>query len=259
VFFFLIKKAFFDGWDNLETLVITNLIFFVTGIALIWPLLVFLKPTSPVFFIVLGIITIFWIMLLGLVSALMLILVDYRRVLWTDVPRLFRETWKQCLFFGVAAVSFVIISLFGIVYYASSKVLLGLAASVLLFWILIGVYLTTFWYFPVRNRFQGSFVKLAKKCTLLMLDNFLLSLYLGLIMVPLFLILWPITAFTAFGPSAIQLYLNCALRLLLYKYDWLEENPDARRNRVPWNEILVDEKERVGKRTIRGIFFPWKE
>lgn len=257
MFFFLIKKAFFDGWDDLETLAITNFIFFIMSIALIWPVFAFLESTSPIFFILLTLISIFEIMLLGVVSALMSALANYRRVSWADVPGLFRKTWKQCLVFGTVTVGFAIISLLGIVYYSNLKNLLGLVASVISFWILIGAYLTTLWYFPVRNRLQGNFGKLLKKCVLLMFDNFLLSLYFGFVILPLFLIAWPLTAFCAFGPSGIQLYLNCALRLLLYKYDWREENPDAKK--VPWNEILIDEKKRIGKRTIKSMIFPWKE
>jgi len=259
MFFFLMKKVFFDGWDNLETLVITNLVIFVTGIALIWPLLVFPETSLPIFLALLGVITIFGAMLLGVVSALMSALADYRRVTWADVPRFFKKTWKQCLIFGIAAMCFVMVSLLGIIYYSNFKNLLGIAASVVLFWILIGAYLTGLWYFPARSRLQGNFRILIKKSALLMLDNFLLSLYLGFVIVPLFLIAWPMTAFTAFGPSGILLYLSSALRLLMCKYAWREGNPGAKRGRVPWLEILADEKERIGKRTLKGMIFPWKE
>lgn len=92
-----------------------------------------------------------------------------------------------------------------------------------------------------------------------MFDNIFLSLFTGIIVLPVNIILWPLTAFGAFGPAGIQLYLNGALRLLMYKYDWLEEHSDATRKDVPWFELLIDEKERVGKRTLKGMIFPWKE
>jgi len=259
MFFFLMKKAFFDGWDNLEILVITNLVIFITGIALIWPLLVLMESALPVFFALLGVIMIFETILLGVASALTSALVDYRRVTWTDIPRFFKRIWKQYLILGIAAVFFVLISLLGIMYYSNFMNLLGITASVILLWILVGTYLTVLWYFPASNRLQGNFKIWMKKSVMLMLDNFLLSLYLGFIMVPLFLIIWPMTAFTTFGPSGILLYFNSALRLLMYKYAWLEENPGAKRSRVPWHEILVNEKKQIGKRTLKGMIFPWKE
>ena len=45
----------------------------------------------------------------------------------------------------------------------------------------------------------------------------------------------------------------------MYKYDWLEANPEANRKKIPWDALLMDDKERVGKRTLRGMIFPWKE
>jgi hypothetical protein len=39
----------------------------------------------------------------------------------------------------------------------------------------------------------------------------------------------------------------------------LEKNPEADRRKIPWEALLVEEEERVGKRTLRGMIFPWKE
>jgi hypothetical protein len=39
----------------------------------------------------------------------------------------------------------------------------------------------------------------------------------------------------------------------------LEENPDANRRKIPWDALLIDEKDRVGSRSIRGMIFPWKD
>jgi hypothetical protein len=44
----------------------------------------------------------------------------------------------------------------------------------------------------------------------------------------------------------------------MYKYDYLEKNPGDRR-RIPWDALLVEDRERVGKRTLKGMIFPWKE
>jgi hypothetical protein len=43
------------------------------------------------------------------------------------------------------------------------------------------------------------------------------------------------------------------------KYDYLEENPRADRKHIPWETLLREERERVGKRTLKGMIFPWKE
>ena len=66
-------------------------------------------------------------------------------------------------------------------------------------------------------------------------------------------------AFLLPGFAGIALTQDVALRLRLYKYDWLEVNPEAKRRDVPWEALLKEDQELVGKRTLKGMFFPWKE
>ncbi|HVP19812.1 MAG TPA: hypothetical protein VMU36_12520, partial [Spirochaetia bacterium] len=76
------------------------------------------------------------------------------------------------------------------------------------------------------------------------------------------LIVAGVSVFTAFllpGFATVLLWWNVAAKLRLYKYDWLEQNPGADRRRVPWDALLVEDRERVGKRTLRGMIFPWRE
>ena len=52
------------------------------------------------------------------------------------------------------------------------------------------------------------------------------------------------------------------IRLLLYKYDWIEVNPGLsakERKNVPWNDLLAKDRKLLGPRTLKGFFFPWKE
>ena len=66
-------------------------------------------------------------------------------------------------------------------------------------------------------------------------------------------------AFLVPGFAGVALAGDVALRLRMYKYDWLEANPGAKRNEVPWDELLGEDRELVGKRTLKGMIFPWKE
>ena len=38
----------------------------------------------------------------------------------------------------------------------------------------------------------------------------------------------------------------------------LEANPDTDRRHLPWDDILFDEREKVGPRSLRNMIFPWK-
>jgi len=259
MFFLLLKKSFFDAWDNLGALIIGNIGFFIITALGLWPMLKILENGNLSGFLILIVLIPMAYVALGVISAVMSRIADYQRFSWSDIPDTLEKTWKAGILLALLSTGFFSMSIFGMVYYSSMKSMLGLAASALLFWITVGVYFTLIWFFPVRNRLSGGFRKSLKKSALIMFDNLFLSLFLGFIMIPVHLILWPLTAFGAFGPAGIQLYMNSALRLLIFKYDWLEENPEARRKEVPWYELLVDEKERVGKRSLKGMIFPWKE
>ena len=58
-----------------------------------------------------------------------------------------------------------------------------------------------------------------------------------------------------------------ALRLRLYKYDWIEEmtsqdsdfiNSRDKRSEVPWDELLASDKESLGEFKLSRLLFPWK-
>jgi len=259
MFFLLLKKSFFDAWDNLGILIIGNIGFFIVLTLGLWPMMKLLENGNPSGFSILIILIPLFYIALGIISAVMSRIVDYKKFSWSEIPETFKGTWLTSILISLLSSGFFAMSIFGIVYYSGMKSLLGLGASALLFWITVGVYFVLIWFFPVRNRLSGDFRKSLKKSALIMFDNLFLSIFLGFIIIPVNLILWPMTAFGAFGPAGIQLYMNAALRLLIYKYDWLDENPEAKRNEIPWYELLVDEKERVGKRTLKGMIFPWKE
>jgi len=259
MFFLLLKKSFFDAWDNLGAMIMGNIGFFIVTALGLWPMMKVLENGNlSGFFILIILIPAIYIAL-GIISAVMSRIVDYQRFSWSEIPETLKGTWQSSTLMALLSTGFFAMSIFGITYYSSMKSMLGLAASALLFWITVGVYFTLIWFYPVRNRLSGDFRKSLKKSALIMFDNLFLTVFLGFFMIPVNIILWPMTAFGAFGPAGIQLYMNSALRLLIFKYDWLEENPEAKRKEIPWYELLVDEKERVGKRSLKGMIFPWKE
>jgi hypothetical protein len=61
------------------------------------------------------------------------------------------------------------------------------------------------------------------------------------------------------GPAGMLLLMDEALRLRLRKYDYLEANPRADRRKIPWKELLEEDVELTGTRTLRNFIFPWKE
>ena len=64
------------------------------------------------------------------------------------------------------------------------------------------------------------------------------------------------------GLSGILINYNNALRLRLYKYDWLEEHPEITgkqaQKMIPWKKLIAEDEEALGPRNIRNFLFPWK-
>lgn len=95
-----------------------------------------------------------------------------------------------------------------------------------------------------------------------MLDNTAFSI--GFAFYNLILILLSVL-FIGFIPSVtgITLAKVNALRLRLYKYDYLELHPELKtkheRKNVPWEELLYEDKETLGPRKFRSFIFPWKD
>ncbi len=259
MFWLTVKKSFFDAWDNLWKMVLCNFAFLLLMILGFWPMFEisrFQMLTGGLFFIV--IIPILFIAM-GAISFIMFNVSEYKNVLWVDVVKAVKKNAMVNFGYSLIMTGFFILSFLGTNYYISIKSIFAVAAWSLLLWVNLGIYLAAIWIFAVRNRLSGGFWKSLKKCVLIMIDNIALTLFTGLIMIPLQVILWPLTSFAAFGPAGIQLYLNVSLRLLMHKYDWLEENPEAARQSIPWYELLVEEREKIGRRTLKGMIFPWKD
>lgn len=256
MFFFLVKKAFFDGWDNLGTLILTNLgTVALMALGTSVPYALRNIPVLSIATLVVVLLAIF--VYLGTASRITKEISDYKRPEFREIPRYFRETWKSSLAIGSAATGFVVVAVVGIRFYARVGNVLGIAAISLLFWASVVIGLALIWFFPVRDRLGGSFATVLRKSFLLLFDNTILTVLIGLWSLIL-LIMSGFLAFLMPGTGGIFLAWNDAMRLVLLKYDYLEENPEANRKRIPWDALLIDERERVGKRSLRDMIFPWK-
>ena len=140
-------------------------------------------------------------------------------------------------------------------FYSSIGGMMGLAGSIFLFWVFVTVNLAFLYYFPVVNRLNSTFPKMVKKCFLIFLDNPFqtIGVFMGFI---LQMVLSMVTVFLLPGPAGAMLWLDNNLKLLVYKYDYLEEHPEAGR-KIPWRALVLEDNEKIGPRTIRNTIFPW--
>ncbi|MCX7030315.1 MAG: hypothetical protein NTU62_09370 [Spirochaetes bacterium] len=195
--------------------------------------------------------------LCGVASRMTSEIADYKQPGFADFLASLKESWANSLLGAGLLAGYLFVVSIAFPFYAGKGVV-GWLAMGLLFWVTVAALLAVQYFFPIQSRLDRKFRKIVRKSFLLLFDNTIFSF--GLLAVAL--IIFGVSAFTAFllpGISTIFLWWNAALKLRLYKYDWLEQNPGADRRKVPWDALLIDDRERVGKRTLKGMIFPWKE
>jgi hypothetical protein len=257
---FFFKKTFFDGWDNLFALVLLNVVF--VALAAIGFLVPAVASAPNWLALVAGVIAlgagaVWWS---ASVFALKEV-ADFHSVKMEDVRAALRGAIFPGLQLGLILAALWFLLSIGLPFYLGHGGLAGALAAGVLFWFALTALLSLQYYIPLRARLGGGFGKNIRKSFIFFFDNPLFSLFLALYNT-VSLALSGFLAFLVPGFAGLALALDCAVRLRLYKYDWLEKNPGVSRGErraVPWEELLAEDKELVGKRTIRGMIFPWKE
>jgi hypothetical protein len=255
---FFLKKAFFDGWDNLLSLIAMNLGYLVVLLTLYGA--IELAALSMWGALVLGLVG---IILYSLYTAMVAIQTkehaSYARPGFSAFFHGFIRIWRHALVHAIM-VLFVLSAVFFIIpFYLSHGSLFFLALGMVVIWLVIAVVLALQYYFALAVQLPDDKpVKTVKKSVILVVDNIGFSLFfilyhiVNVIFTVFFMTLIP-------GGSGIELSHQVAVKLLMYKYDYLEEHPEANRRQIPWDLLLQEEHEKVGKRSLKGMIFPWKE
>jgi hypothetical protein len=173
----------------------------------------------------------------------------------------FTKVWKDALLYGALLSTAVIVAFTAIRFYFSFNNLFAFFLSALLFWLLAIIVLSLQWFIPLRFLLKNDFRKCIKKSFIIFFDNagfsiayFFYQMILAVLSVPL--------VFIGVSFSGILLAQINALRLRLYKYDWRDAHPElspAEAKHIPWDELLADERDTVGTRSLKNFIFPWKD
>jgi uncharacterized membrane protein YesL len=254
---FFIKKSFFDGWDHLFGLVLLNL-GFIACLALGFVLPGSIQAPSWLSFSLVAVSlaagSVWW-------SACVYALKDvsdFGSLHVHDIWGFVKRGLVSGLQVGVLLViGFLVISV-GLPFYMKLGGIMGALAAGVIFWCAVIILLAVQYYIPLRARLGGGLKKNMRKSFVVFFDNPGFSVFLFLYSA-VNLVLSFFLAFLIPGFAGVALAENVALRLRLYKYDWIEEHPDANRREIPWETLLEEDQDLVGKRTLKGMFFPWKE
>lgn len=138
------------------------------------------------------------------------------------------------------------------------KGMIGLASATFLFIISLIIMLSMQFFFPVYGLLNKTFYKTIKTCFIIFFDNtfFSIIMFFGI------LIIFLLSVFFAYilpGIITIFLWLSVGIKLRLYKYDYMDLNKEANRKNIPWEELIARDRELLGRRTLRGLIFPWKD
>jgi hypothetical protein len=255
MFGFLLKKTFYDLWDNLFKIALINLVFLALAFGgIVLPSL--LNAAPPLLMGIMAFCLLCCCVCLSAASLCVKALSDYGSFGFADFFRSLAEAWPAGLLLGAICLLELSLIFLALPFYINLGSFAGLLLGCFLLWTTLIISLALQFYLPIRARLDTKPGKIIKKCFLILFDNTgfcilagALSLGILALSLPLFMIL-P-------GPGGLLLFLDEALRIRLLKYDWLEENPGRRK--IPWNILLEEEREKTGNRTIKGLIFPWKD
>ncbi|HEY9594097.1 MAG TPA: hypothetical protein VHE79_06455 [Spirochaetia bacterium] len=257
MFGFLVKKAFFDMWDNMFRIIIMNL-GYIAVLAIFFLLAPLFISIPALFIATIGVGIAVFAVYTGGVSRMCSEIADYKQPGFADFFSYVREALPSSLLLALVVAVYALVVSVAFRFYGGMKTIVGPLAVALLFWVTVAWAFASQFFFPIQSRLDRKFRKIFRKTFLVFFDNPGFSI--GLFFCTLLIL--GISVFTALllpGLASILLWWNVAFKLRLYKYDWLEQNPSANRRHVPWDALLVDDRERVGKRTFKGMIFPWKE
>lgn len=258
---FLIKKTLYDLWDNMFRVVLLNIGFFIcSAIPIFLPRIMRSLTNSEPLEMAASVAGIFLCSIyLAAASLTVKTLSDYGTFTISDFFGNFKAAWPAGLLMGsFFFLLFLIISYVIPFYFAMDPFVVGLMLAAIVFWTSVFAILSFQFYFAVIGRLGPNLIKAFKKCMLISLDNTGLALFLiinnifALAISVVFALMFP-------GPVGVLLYIDQALRLRLLKYDYLEANPEADRRKIPWDALLIEEREKTGTRTFKNFIFPWKD
>jgi hypothetical protein len=254
---FLIKKTFFDGWDNLFRIALVNIGFIASAaIPVFLPSLLAGVPVLQYTVLAAGVLWCF--VYLAAAASSMRALSDNQRFGFAEFFANLKTAWQAGLVLGGIVFAVILVVTVALPFYLGMRSPVGILLAAFIFWLIVILALALQFFFAIHFRLGDKIPKALKKCFIIFFDNpglcFFALIHNVIIAIVSFLL-----AFLAPGPASILLFLDEAFRLRLLKYDYLEANPDANRKQIPWDALLIDERERTGTRTLRNFIFPWKD
>jgi hypothetical protein len=255
---FLLKKTFYDLWDNMFKIALLNL-GFILSLSLGIAALSLALPFTPLAFGVLLIGTLWCAAYLNGAARCLARVSGYGSLALRDFPGHIRKALPASLLLGGLLFLTALILGAALPFYLAWGSLLGAVLGAFSFWTAAAMLLALQFFPAAGARLGARPAEGLKKCAFFFFDNPLFCMFalfhnaLLLALSLFLLLLFP-------GPAGILLFLDEALRLRLLKYTPRQDPAAARGPRkIPWESLLAEEREKTGSRSLRSFIFPWKD
>ncbi len=253
---FSIRKAFYDGWDHILELAAMNLVYvlMVLGIYLVWGFNIE-GYTAASLILISIIVLLYCIFSLGVYRNAYC----YGKDLKSDIKGFF-STMKGKFRYALLYYVVIMLILAGVLFvgpaYLSLGSMMGYFLGTLVIWVALAVLLAMQYYYPLcfYSPDKGP-IQIFKLCFAFFLDNFGYTLFL-LLRSMFDLAVSVLSAFLIPGLAGIAVSRTTMARLLIIRYEYLDNNVVITKKQADWDEVLFDEKERFGKRNLLDALFP---
>ena len=262
---FYLKKNFCDGWDNILFLMVPNIIATLYAALAFFLLSVVFNMDSP-FALPLSCLAFVLLLALGMVLVMAnsenaANIANFEQpsfgAYFKQIPKVFADGFRYGALLGALAVAAFI----GVPVYFSAGGILGYALCFALIAFELVFAFSLQWFIPLRALLKKPFGQTIKKCFVIFFDNTGFSVFVYFFNAFLLLLSFLIFCLVP-GPAGLVLSGVNALRLRLYKYNWLDAHPENKsfklRKKIPWAALLKEDEENLGPRNFKSFFMPWK-
>lgn len=259
MFGFLIKKNFFDLWDNLFASCFSNMSITILFFLYLLGLNRFTSTTAYPLILMTGVL----VLLLGLMllgsHGVINSWINYKRISWfhSFFDAIKNHRMHLLLFFLLIAFLIGCIAIFIPFYFSLDSYVGYLFAGILILAVIVLIN-SLMYYFPLTLIRDANPIQILKLSIGLFMDN------------KVFTVSLLIHNLVSFGISSITFFLfpsylgiacanAIAVKLLLLRYAYMKEQGIANRKDIDLSDMLKEENSRVGERTLRNTIFPWKD
>lgn len=244
-------------WDNLALVFFLNIgfVLIIAGCKLLT--IQTISNILPLWLLVAFLINTLFSLYCGVVSCICRTIANNEKFELAKVTAYFKKTALSSLQLSAVVFVYMAAILASFSFYGSQSLFVSRIAVYFIFWINLIVIFSLQFFYAFQSAYGGSAVETAKKSFAFFMDNkgFSLIIFIGSLLI---ILLSTVTIFVMFGLTTILLWLNVAVKLRMYKYDFLEENPDASLKDINWYRLLKKDRIALGRRTFRSLLYPWK-